>query len=133
MFTPLQTATMLHIGSSTLRKYATLYRDHLSETAHHKQRTYTDLDIAILKRIVDMRATGVPLDEISAQLVIVPAPTSAESSLAMLPVISEQFQNLFDKLAEQQTMINSLTQRIDELESRSLWQRIFPPRRTPKT
>lgn len=123
MYTPSQTADMLQIATSTLRKYANLYRDHLSEAARRKHRRYTDSDIAVLKRIVDLRSEGIALDDISGNLGVVESPHPSDS-LAMIPAINAEFQTLRDVLVGMQAQIDDLAQDLEEERNKSLWDRL---------
>lgn len=126
MFTPAQVAEMLRIGASTLRKYSVLYRDHLGPSAHRKQRTYTDADILILKRVCELRSNGVPLAEVSSQLMLVdstePAPPD---TMALIPQVAAQFQDLYDQISKlahaQAEEIAALRERIEQLENKRPW------------
>ena len=120
MFSPSQTATMLLIAPSTLRKYANLYSEHLSESARRKQRKYTDSDIATLKRVCQLRSEGVSLDQVSDKLGIVDI-TKPQDSLLLIPEISQAFEDLRAVIANMQDQNTAQVERIDELEARLEW------------
>ena len=124
MFTPSQVAEMLQIAPSTTRKYAQLYSNHLSESANRKQRKYTDTDIAILKRVCQLRSEGVPLDEISDQLGVM-AITEPQDSLLLIPEISQAFEDLRAVIAHLQQQHASYEERIRILEekNRPFWEK----------
>ena len=68
MYYPAQAAEKLNIATSTLRKYASRFTNHLSPAAQRKHRRYTESDLTILRRICMLRDQSVPLAEISAHL-----------------------------------------------------------------
>ena len=117
MYTPSQAAEMLRIARSTVRKYARLYSDHLSESARRKQRMYTDGDIATLKRVVSLRTDGVPLDEISNSLGVVQV-EGPQESLALIPDISQAFEETRAVLAQLRSDQEDTDQRLDDLNQR---------------
>ena len=129
MFSPSQTATMLQIAPSTLRKYANLYSEHLSESARRKQRKYTDSDIATLKRVCQLRSEGVSLDQISDKLGVV-AIIEPQDSLLLIPEISQAFEDLRAVIAHLQEQNADYEERIKLLEekNRPFWDRIFRQR-----
>ena len=111
---------MLQIAPSTLRKYANLYSEHLSESARRKQRKYTDSDIATLKRVCQLRSEGVSLDQVSDKLGVV-AITQPQESLLLIPEISQAFEDLRAMIAHMQDQNTDQANRIDELEARLEW------------
>lgn len=120
MYTPSQTAEMLQIARSTVRKYARLYREHLSESARRKQRKYTDTDIATLKRIVTLRDEGVPLDQISDKLGVVDI-VQPQESLLLIPEITEAFEQMRSVIASMQAENEQQAERVSSLEERLEW------------
>jgi DNA-binding transcriptional MerR regulator len=128
-YTPKQLAEMLRIAPSTLRKYSAAFRTHLSPSAQRKQRTYTDEDVSTLKRIVELRANGVPLGEIDQRLLVQVEGSPGADNLAMIPQVAARFEDLYRQIAAQAQQLEELQARLDELERRSLWQRLFPPRK----
>lgn len=118
MYTPKQTAVMLGIATSTVRKYASLYSDHLSDKAGRMQRSYTDQDIATLKRIVDLRRDGYSLSDIPDMLATVLAPPEPEESLKLLPGILTQFEAIYDVQSDHTDQIGYLKDRIDDEDLR---------------
>lgn len=132
MYTPEQTAGMLKIAKSTLRKYSSLFSGYLSQSANRKSRKYTDSDIATLRQIVQLRNKNIPLDEIPQHLTVVK--TRPEESLMMIPAIAAEFESLRDQLAtmraDQTAEIQRLQDRLDSLEKivttqrRSFWDRL---------
>jgi DNA-binding transcriptional MerR regulator len=133
-YTPEQTAAMLKIAKSTLRKYSAIFSGHLSQAANRTHRKYTEDDIAILRRIVELREQNVPLNEISDRLGVVPK-SRPDSTLAMIPQISQEFESLHSQLArlreDQSAEMKAIQDRLDQLESivttqrRSFWDRLF--------
>lgn len=128
-YTPAQVAETFKIATSTLRKYSVLFEAYLSPSAHRKQRTYTDEDISIIKRIVDFRDDGISLAEIDQQLKVGVVGGLQPITLAMIPQITAKLDDLYHTIASQTQQLEELQARLDTLESRSLWQRIFPPKR----
>jgi len=133
MYTPEQTAGMLQIAKSTLRKYSQLFRGFLSPSANRKQRKYTDSDIVMLRQVVKLREQNVPLDEIPNRLTVVK--TRPEETLMLIPSIATEFQSLHDQLAhlraDQTAEMQRIADRLDKLETivttqrRSFWDRLF--------
>lgn len=132
MYTPEQTAGMLKIAKSTLRKYSGLFGGYLSPSANRKSRKYTDSDIATLSQIVKLRDQNIPLDEIPKHLTVVK--TRPEESLMMIPAIAAEFESLHDQISrlrdDQTAQLAALQDRLDKLESivttqrRSFWDRL---------
>jgi DNA-binding transcriptional MerR regulator len=131
MYTPAQVSTMLSIATSTLRKYSAAYKSYLSPSANRKQRTYTDADIATLKRVCDLRSQNVPLAEISSHLNILE--DTPPDTMTMIPAVAAQFEDLYKRIAAlaeaQATEIDTLRTRIEQLENQSFLERLFPRKR----
>lgn len=100
---------MLNIPESSLRRYAVLFADYLSPSAHKRRRTYTDQDIATLGRIRDL-AQRMPLDQIGPLLSVVETHEETANALALVPSIA---------LAIEQAAAQSAQalQRIEQLEA----------------
>ena len=131
-YSPQKIQQMLNLPPSTLRKYATLYSDHLSESAHRKSRKYTVADLAVLKRILALRDAGVPLDEISARLNVTEDPNPPEENLTTTITTLERLQSQSDQIAkiallaaDHQKTVDALIRRIEVLENQSFWDRLF--------
>ena len=124
---------MLQIAPSTLRKYARLYSGHLSQSANRKQRKYTDTDIAILKRVCQLRSEGNPLGEISDQLGVV-AIIEPQESLLLIPEISQAFEDLRAVIAHLQEQNADYEKRIQQLEekNRPFWERLRNRKQSPE-
>lgn len=133
MYTPEQTAGMLGIAKSTLRKYSSLFGGYLSPAANRKSRKYTDSDIATLRQVVKLRNENIPLNEIEKHLTVVK--TRPEESLMMIPAIAAEFESLHAQLArlrdDQSSEMQRIQDRLDKLEKivteerRSFWDRLF--------
>jgi len=121
MFFPGQASELLNIPPSTLRRYANLFQDYLSEGAHRKRRrTYTEADLTKLKQIRELLNAGSTLNEVSDQLdadiettIDVEEDTSKALTLPGLITQLEEFQAAFE---QQQQEIIYLTQRVEELQ-----------------
>lgn len=136
-YSPGQVSEMLGLPPSTLRRYADSYREHLSEHARRrgKKRRYTDTDILILRKIRQLIAQRKTPDEIAAAIQVVDKDASAESTLAMIPQIAQQFDDLRSQLSslrqDQRAEMEAIQRRLDSLESivtesrRSFWQRLW--------
>lgn len=132
--TPEQTAEMLGIAKSTLRKYSAIFSGYLSASANRKQRKYTESDIALLRRVIELRAANVPLNEIGAKLGVIPK-ASPDTTLSMIPAIATEFESLHAQLAQlradQTAEMKRIQDRLDNLEKivttqrRSFWDRLF--------
>lgn len=115
MYTPEQTAQMLNIATSTLRKYSRLFSTFLSQPANRPQRKYQESDIATLQRVVQLRSDGVSLEDIPAQLATVqPEEVKPENSLALIPAIATEFQSLHDQISQLQTDQESREKRLQD-------------------
>jgi len=143
LYTPQQAQEKLGIKPSTLRKYSALYRVHLSEVGNpkaHGQRRYTAGDLAVLQQVLSLRDAGVPLGEVSARLNVTDIPPEETTALV---TVSEKIQSMYEQIAKtalmladqereisnQREQINTLVSRLDELESQSLWERLFRKRK----
>jgi DNA-binding transcriptional MerR regulator len=120
MYTPNQTSEMLKIPSSTLRRYANQYADHLSEhaTQQHRRR-YTEQDIAILARAREMLNEGKSPDQVNSLLSVINAENkSPESTLALIPSISQALAEALDTARSLRVEVDDHEQRMSDAERR---------------
>jgi DNA-binding transcriptional MerR regulator len=109
--TPSQAAAVLTISASTLRRWSKDYTRHLSEDArgaggHH--RTYTPIDMAILKHAGELLKTHVPIEV--DQLLGLADETQQTAALATLPTIAHELQAARDLISQLQADIADLKQ-----------------------
>ena len=71
IYTPKQVKALLSLPGSTLRRYAKVYADYLSQEANQARRNYTEQDISTLARIRDLSQLRRSVDEIKDQLQLV--------------------------------------------------------------
>jgi len=137
-YTPKQVQEMLTLPPSTLRRYASLYKDFLSQEARQPRRNYTEQDINVIAHIKDLSAKRLTVEEIHEQLQTVilfgddditndqakpvedqPRPRQErqpENTRAIQPV--EFFQNMIAELtAQHEQTLAAKDQHIDYLES----------------
>jgi DNA-binding transcriptional MerR regulator len=138
--TPAQAAGVLDVSASTLRRWSTDFGDHLSASARgggKRKRSYTPDDLAVLSRARDLLRAGTSPIEVAAQLAIVDE--HAGTDLIALPAIAGELvaaREAVNRLATEvarlsaadeakQRTIDELTRRLDALEGRPFWRRLF--------
>ncbi len=133
LYKPSEVTVFLDMPASTLRRYARLFKEHLSPTAQLRRRKYTALDIEIFEKIKTLSAEGVPIDDISSRLDETPIEhepiTDKTDQRAIVPINPEvirQFDNMDDKLDRLLIEIAALRAEV----KRPWYQRIF--RRPPE-
>ena len=132
-YTPAQVQAILDLPPSTLRRYATLFRNYLSATAQTgHRRAYTDQDIAVIDQVQSLIAKGVRVDDIPAQLEIFRSNTidqlqEEQTTTALaLPGLIKQIDKIrrsleteIDQLQEERAadrqLINGLQDQVDQL------------------
>ena len=123
MYSPGQVSEYLGIAPSTLRHYARTFSAHLSQSAQGRRRTYTDQDLETLANVKSMSGEGKTLDQIREILgdtvIVETESTDSERSLAVVPVLIEQYESLDSKL-------DQVLERLDRIENKpSFWDRLF--------
>ena len=136
LYKPSEVIIFLDMPSSTLRRYARLFKEHLSPTGQLRRRKYTAQDIEIFEKIKTLSAEGVPIDDISSRLDDMPIEhepitdkTDQTDQRAIVPINPEvirQFDNMDDKLDRLLIEIAALRAEV----KRPWYQRIF--RRPPE-
>jgi len=141
MLTPKQICETLTIPSSTLRRWANRFENHLSLENHEpgKHRTYTANDLSIFKTIQTHLENGLTYAQIEERLAVVEEP-KPEPSTALLSL--PEFQNAIETaraaVASMQTEIHELKQWQTEMNAwlaLPWWKRIFttPPNAPNRT
>jgi len=111
-YTPKQTSEMLKIPASTLRRYAKQFSEHLSESANKSRgREYTEQDIATLARARELLRSHSPEDTNKLLAVIDDKPPEPNSSLALIPAISEALTELTDAAISLRAEVDNITER----------------------
>jgi len=142
IYTPKQVKALLSLPGSTLRRYAKVYADYLSQEANQKRRNYIEQDITTLARIRDLSQLRRSVDEIKDELQLVVDDDQnndqADITALALPGILEQvneYKTLMQQainaqrsqeatITAQQDEIDKLTDRLQTLEDRQLSNRI---------
>jgi DNA-binding transcriptional MerR regulator len=109
---------MLKIPPSTLRRYVNQYSSHLSEhaTKQHRRR-YTEGDIAILARARELLSEGRSPEQVNNLLSVMSASErSPESTLALIPSISQALQEALDTAHLLRTQVDDHEQRMSASE-----------------
>jgi len=122
MYTPGQVSDMLDIPSSTLRRYAKEFSSHLSEEAQEpgRKRRYIELDLVILARARKLLNTGQSPKEVNKMLFVVEDQEleyEENSSLALVPGISQAIEAINARANEIMLTINTLEDRQDRTEN----------------
>jgi DNA-binding transcriptional MerR regulator len=69
MFTPFQVSEMTNVAPSTLRKYVAQFRHRLSKgTQTRRGRRFTEADVIVIKKIKELFANGLSVNEIETRL-----------------------------------------------------------------
>jgi len=114
MLTPGQIAQNLDVSTATLRRWSARYARHLSPHAPGKKRTYTVDDLAVLTRVRDLSATGMPLAQIDQALAVTDM-TPQSSALITLADFAQSLQFARDQVSHLQTQLDQQTKRLDAL------------------
>lgn len=118
MYNPNQTSEMLKIPTSTLRRYAQQYADHLSEHAtKQRNRRYTEQDIATLARARELLREGKAPKQVNELLSVVSdAEPSPEQTLALIPSISQALTEALDTARALRVQVDAHEQLVSEHE-----------------
>ena len=103
-FTPSQVSASLQIPSSTLRRWAAKFAPYLSEQPG-KKRQYTLADLDVFRRIQDLSAQGLSLDQIASGLQVVEKEQGKGAELLVLDDFVSAMQGLIDSNTRQQEQI----------------------------
>lgn len=119
MYTPEQASEMLKIPSSTLRRYAAQYSAHLSEHAtKQRSRRYTEQDIATLARARELLSEGKSPEQVNNLLSVISADASPESTLALIPSISEAITEALDTARALRSEVSELSEHQTQQDAR---------------
>ena len=111
-YTPKQTSEMLKIPSSSLRRYANQFAEHLSESARRERgREYTEQDIALLARARELLRSNSPDDTNKLLAVMEDQPLEPDDTLALIPSISEALTTLTDAARSLRVEVDTLSER----------------------
>jgi len=110
LLTPTQAAHLLGIDTSTLRRYARQYGEHLSEQANQKRRHYTAVDISTLRQAQTLLRSHNPKDVVGLLAVVDP---SAEPPA----IVESQLPALAGELERARELLNDMAVRIGDIES----------------
>jgi len=139
MFTPKQIAKTLTIPESTLRRWASRFRAHLSIAEHTpgQHRTYTDDDLRIFGIIQMHLADGLTYAQIESELDVLETPVpDVSTALQLQPEFQNAIHNAIESaratITSMQAQIETQNKRIEKLErwaSGPMWKRLFtkPP------
>ena len=121
MYTPSQVSEMLDIPSSTLRRYASDFAEHLSEQARQKgrQRRYNEPDLVILARARKLLNAGHKPEQVNSMLFVVEdneLEHEENSSLALIPGISQAIEQVNNQAAEMAMILKELAERQHDTE-----------------
>lgn len=118
-YTPGEVSKLLDIPASSLRRYATLFMDQLSEGAHRKRgRVYNANDVGVFSQVREMTNDGMIIAEIQEKMgdIVIDIVDDDVSDLAVTHLAKE--------LSGHDDRIRSLEQRIAEMENKSFWDRL---------
>lgn len=111
---------MLGVPESTLRRWALLFRSHLSDQKGRKQRSYVERDIYIFGQVKDLSSQNIPLGEIGSRLVVTGDTGQQEtpgSALALVPSIAARFEQLETDNRAALDQIDQLKRQVEQLAS----------------
>ena len=120
MYTPQQASEMLRIPGSTLRRYANQFGEHLSDHATQQRvRRYTEQDIAILSKARELLNEGKTPEQVNELLrVIGTEQPSPDTTLALIPSISEALSEALDTARALRTQVGELSEQQDKHSER---------------
>ena len=119
MYTPTQASEMLKIPTSTLRRYANQYANHLSEHAtKQRSRRYTEQDITIIARAREMLREGKSPEQVNELLSVVSdgEQPSPDQTLALIPSISQALTEALDTARLLRTQVDAHDNRLSDAE-----------------
>lgn len=119
-FTPAQVSETLGIPASTIRRWAVKFAPYLSEQPG-KKRMYTLPDLDVFKRIRDLSAQGLSLDQIANGLQVVEPEQEKSTELLVLDDFVTALQSLYDQNAGLQDQITKQQEQITELQEQLAW------------
>lgn len=127
MYTPAQVSEMLGLPASTLRHYAQLFAAHLSNQTGRRHRLYSERDLVIITKVIELSKAGKPMELIGPLLDVIEAPDleglgAAQSSLSLVPGIAREIEtaqnaarSALSQLASLQSAMGSQNEKIDQL------------------
>lgn len=124
MYTPAQVGEMLGIPASTLRHYAKVFEAHLSSQTGRRHRIYSERDIVVIMKVIELSKLGKPLELIGPLLDVVeaPDPEGTESPLSLIPGIAREIENAqntarsaLSHLASLEKAMNDRNAQLDQL------------------
>ena len=129
LYSPGEVSDYLNIPSSTLRRYARLFKEYLSPSAQQRRRKYTTTDLEIFEKIKTLSANGVLIDEIGPLLdempidhaEIIEGESQERAIVPVNPEVIRKFDNVDNKLDQLLAEIAQL--RADLEEARKPWWR----------
>ena len=134
LYSPGEVSNYLNIPSSTLRRYARLFKEYLSPSAQRRRRKYTTIDLEIFEKIKTLSAEGVLIDEMGPLLAEMPIDhaeiiledDSKESSRAIVPVNPEVIRNFANVDNKLDQLLAEIAQLRADLEAakKPWWKRL---------
>jgi len=120
MITPGQVSDSLDVPPSTLRRWAVRFADHLSPQPEGRgHRKYTVADVNTFRKIRDLSAEGVLLDDIADQLDLVDQDQPDQTfDLVTTEAYTRTLDHAVDRIQSHQIAIDDHSQRLTQLESR---------------
>lgn len=116
LITPFQASQSLNIPQSTLRRYASRFKDFISNQAG-KNRSYTLEDLEVFRRIREMSENGLSLDQIHELLPLANEEIESKALLA-LPDFTQALELARAKVAHLEQAIQIQEEKIQEQEER---------------
>ena len=131
LYSPGEVSDYLNIPSSTLRRYARLFKEYLSPSAQQRRRKYTTTDLEIFEKIKTLSANGVLIDEIGPLLdempidhaEIIEGESQDRAIVPVNPEVIRKFDNVDNKLDQ---LLAEIAQLRADLESakKPWWRRL---------
>lgn len=117
MITPSQATQALSIPSSTLRRYASQFKEFLSAEANSPRRSYTLSDMETLRRIREMSSNNLSLNQIRELLPLTDQEDESTALLA-LPDFTQALELARAKVAHLEQALETQEEKIQEQEER---------------
>jgi len=115
MLTPRQVSDSLNVPSSTIRRWAVRFENHLAKRSG-KKRTYTVSDMDTFRKIRDLSGQGFGLDKIDEMLDVVESPEDQSTALLSLADFVQSLESAHNEAASLRQMITDQDARIKHLE-----------------
>jgi len=115
MFTPAQTAETLTVPASTLRRWALVFKDYLSQR-QGKKRSYSIADVDVFRQVRDLSQQGCTVEQIKERLTLIPPEQENPKAVASLVQFAREISIMRAENAELQLRLDEQSQQLADLQ-----------------